>query len=121
MESYDDDGYQNYDGYDDRWGEGNRRSPSGQRQKRGYGGDDQYGDFQGYGDDGRSSPGAGRYDSPPDPYASPPEDSSEDEFAETLYSLVGDELMDPNVSAAEKEVGVTSINMLLVQCMLVFR
>jgi len=40
------------------------------------------------------------------PYASPPDDSSEDEFSETLYSLVGDELMDPSVSAAEKEVSL---------------
>ena len=105
MESYDGEGYQDYDGYEDRWRDGDMRSPPGQRQKRGYG-DGQYGDFQGYGGDGGSPSGAGRYNSPPDPYASPPDDSSEDEFSETLYSLVGDELMDPTVSAAEKEVSL---------------
>lgn len=98
--------YQDYDGYDERWRDNGRemRSPPKHRQKRGYsGGNGQYRDYPSYGRD-RSPAGGGTYGSPPDPYASPPDDSSEDEFSETLYSLVGDELMDPNVSAAEKEV-----------------
>lgn len=87
-------GHNDYDNYDSRWGNGEMRSPSSRFRDypSTYGGEDK--------------PAPGPYDSPgPDPYASPPDESSEDEFAETLYSLVGDELMDPNVSAADKEVG----------------
>jgi len=87
-----------YDMYNERW-----RSPSHTRPN--YAGNDRYDGYSGYGEGGRDPPGP--YDSPaPDPYASPPDDSSEDEFSETLYSLVGDELMDPSVSAAEKEVSL---------------
>ncbi|XP_067927807.1 uncharacterized protein [Watersipora subatra] len=103
MQEYEEDSYHDYNGYDNRWRDGSGRSPPGKRQKRGYTGSSQYGDYQHYRGSGRSPPGSKTYNSPPDPYASPPDESSEDEFSETLYSLVGDELMDPNVSAAEKE------------------
>lgn len=87
-----------YPAYSDRWGD--VVDP----QSRRY--DDYPGVGGGYGAGRRPSPSA-QYDSAAmDPYASPPDDSSEDEFSESLYSLVGDELMDPNVSAAEKEVSL---------------
>lgn len=118
------------EGYGDEWGGGSAdmlTSPMrGSRRfsdERSAGGGGYSRGAQRYSID-RSPPGP--YDSPPhaydDPYASPPytrspgsygggdygdSGSEPDEYSQTLYSLVGDDLVDPsNMTSREREVGV---------------